>query len=57
MTCSGVSSILKKIIQLENLMHKILVAFILLFLAGCGYQRLVLYPNPHPEDGREANKV
>ena len=26
-------------------MHKILVALILLFLAGCGYQRPVLYPN------------
>ena len=34
-------------------MHKILVAFILLFLAGCGYQRPVLYPNPHREDGRD----
>jgi hypothetical protein len=28
-------------------MHKILVALISLFLAGCGYQHPVLYPNTH----------
>jgi outer membrane lipoprotein SlyB len=28
-------------------MPRILVAFIVLFLAGCGYQRPVLYPNAH----------
>ena len=28
-------------------MPKILAAFIIIFLAGCGYQRPVLYPNTH----------
>ena len=28
-------------------MPRILVAFMVLFLAGCGYQRPVLYPNAH----------
>lgn len=35
-------------------MPKILAAFIVIFLAGCGYQRPVLYPNAHLKQVGEA---
>jgi outer membrane lipoprotein SlyB len=44
----------QKVIQPKNLMNKILLAVIALLLAGCGYQRPVLYPNTHLKEVGES---